>query len=85
MNYEIDTKHIKSKGDFINFLENLIRDFRTNGDKWENKSINDYLEAMKAFLSSVEGFKKNIKPDLETESINWELIADAFLAARIYE
>ncbi|MFF5994320.1 hypothetical protein AAGS61_06135 [Lysinibacillus sp. KU-BSD001] len=47
---ELDERveNINSREDLITFISHLRKDLQTNGAKWENITLEDYLEAMEA-------------------------------------
>lgn len=73
--------NLKSKEDFIVFLQEFQRDFRDNHDKWENPELGRYLEAMEAFMSGSTG-KSMVRVDFTP---SWSLFAYIMIAASIYE
>ncbi len=79
-----DTAQIKTKEDLVAFLDLMRSDFQENGKTWENEDILSFLEAFQAWLSSSGNFYKNINIDASTVT-PWKEVADAFVAARIYE
>lgn len=85
MDLEKITSKIKDKEDFEMFLEALIKDFSENKDEWENKSLKDFLKALKSYTTDLEGYYKNwnIKYDLEKPS--WKMFSNILLGAKIYE
>ena len=79
---EIIYQKIESKEQLIELIRKLSNE---NTDSWENMSINDYLEAMGAWIDSAEGFYKNSKSNTNPDKPSWQLFADALQAAKIYE
>lgn len=74
-------EQVKTKEDFIHFLQALQNDLITNHAEWENLNLEQYLEAMEAFLtSSTENslHKVDFTP-------SWSLFARIMLTASIYE
>ncbi len=75
---------IKSKTDFIGFVELLLEDLRSNPEEWENKTLPDFLEAVASWTEDMEGYYINNNLPIP-ENINWKVFADIFAAAKIYE
>jgi hypothetical protein len=75
---------IKSKKDFVLFLENLIVDLKENPADWENGNLERFLEAMSAWVDSMDGLYKNLNIQ-PPENINWQFLGQLLLASRIYE
>ena len=73
---------IKTKQDFIAFLEMLEKDYSINYHEWSNTSIADYLESIRAWI-----IDSTLSQDrcLDYNSPNWGLIALVFYMGKIYE
>ncbi|MBI6550528.1 DUF7660 family protein [Xenorhabdus lircayensis] len=80
----MNTKEIKTREDFIEFLETLSSNARNNLNEWENKDLPSYLEAMSSWIEDMDGYYVNQKLSVP-ENINWTFIADILMAARVYE
>jgi len=73
----VKVDEIKSKEDFIVFLEELTRDFEKNKEEWENQDLISYLESMKAWLEDSD--------DFNCEGNIWMVIGRIILAPKYYE
>jgi len=71
--------------EFIQFIENLRADFTENKEQWENKTIEDYLEAMYRYVEDIDGYYKNTNQDIDLEKIDWKFFADILKGSSIYE
>ena len=76
--------NIESKEDFVNFINLLISDYKTNVHTWENKTIEDYLEAMANWVEDMEGYFKYKNIPIP-QKIEWNLFANILIAAKMYE
>ncbi len=47
-----------TKQDFIIFLEDLKNDFIENPKSWENKTLEDFLDAMFRYTEDIDGYYK---------------------------
>lgn len=75
---------IKSKADFVEFVESLAEDLRSSPEEWENKTLLQFLEAIANWTEDMEGYYAN--NNLPTpENVNWKVMADILAAAKIYE
>jgi len=75
---------IKSKEEFIDFLNFLSQDKFQKNEEWENQTIEDYLSSVSSWVEDMEGYYKNKNlpiPDNE----NWSFIATLFYIGKIYE
>ena len=68
---------MKTKNDVIETLAFLRQDLQTNRDGWENPTLERYLEAMHAWLTSAK-YREVNEP-------SWDIICDMLQAAKIYE
>ena len=84
MDLENSIEEIISKDDFANFLNALNRDLMLNPDDWENTTLERFLEAMEAWLRSMESYSRNLK-DQEVMTPSWKTFAKIILASKIYE
>jgi hypothetical protein len=83
---EIDeiARAVKSKEDFIRFVEALIKDLNDNPDDWENKTLETYLDALASWTESMENYYINTGQPVP-KRINWKVFADILMAATMYE
>lgn len=70
---------------FIKFLDLLRKDYLTNPDSWENKTLPDFLEVLSAYAEDIQGYYDNMKQDVNADQPNWQTFADIFKGAKIYE
>jgi len=70
---------------FIEFLEEFRKDLRENTSDWENRTLEDFLEAMQAYTSDVQGFYDNMKMDIDADEPTWENFKVILKGARVYE
>ncbi len=78
---------ITNKEEFLNYLENLLAELKSNGGEWNNRTLESYLSAMIAWVDDMEGYYENmgVAHDVKLERVNWRVFADILSAARIYE
>lgn len=68
---------MKTKADVVQTLNTLHADLRNNPEKWGNPSLDQFLDAMSAWLDSAR---------LRTvDEPSWELICEMLEAGKIYE
>ena len=79
---KVDT--VKSREDLISFIFHLRMDLKNNKEKWENITLEDYLEAMEAWIDDMEGYYLNTNQPLPKEP-SWKTIADILIASSMYE
>ena len=74
-----------TKQEFILFIENFRTDFIENKEQWENKSIEDYLEAISRYTEDIDGYYKNTNQDINLEKVDWKVFADILKGSSMYE
>ena len=77
-------ENVKSKDDLIKFINHLRMDLKTNSAKWENITLEDYLEAMEAWVNDMDGYYLNTNQPIPKQP-SWKTIADILYAASSYE
>lgn len=77
-------ENVKSKQDFISFINRLCNDNQINNDEWENKDILSYFEGVSSWVEDMDGYYKYMKLDVPT-NIDWRFIATLFYVGKIYE
>lgn len=70
---------------FIKFLDLLRKDYLSNPDSWENKTLPDFLEALSSYAEDIQGHYDDMKQDVNADQPNWQTFADIFKGATIYE
>lgn len=74
-----------TKKEFIQFIENLRLDFIQNKEQWENKTIEDYLEAISRYTEDINGYYKNTNQDIDLKEIDWKVFSDILKGSSMYE
>lgn len=73
---------ISDKEDFLSFIQRLIVDYRENPQKWENKSVDEYLQAM---VSWIEDFSSSEFNNIDWNKIDYTTLAKLLYMGKIYE
>ncbi|MED4229384.1 hypothetical protein [Neobacillus cucumis] len=77
-------ENVKSRADLIKFIHHLRMDLQTNKDEWENITLEDFLEAMDAWVNDIEGYYVNSNQSVPKQP-SWKTIADILYASSMYE
>ncbi len=80
----VDGIDIRSRSDLAKLVEKLANDFKANPELWENKTVDDYLEALGRWIEDMDGYYANIGVEMPS-SPTWSVVADMLLAAKFYE
>lgn len=81
---KMNEKEVKTKADFIVFLNELSKNHKSSMDEWKNKRLDGFLNAMAVWVEDREAFNQSNNVQ-EPPDIPWGFIANMFLAAKIYE
>lgn len=73
---------IKSKDDFLAFLNQLSKNFRENPDEWENKTAGEYIRAMASWIEDYSACPNN---DIDWDSLDYKTLAKILYMGKIYE
>jgi len=75
---------VKSREDLIKFINQLRFDLQINKGEWENVTLEDYLEAMEAWVNDMDGYYLNVNQPVPKQP-SWKTIADILYASSMYE
>lgn len=75
---------VNTREDFISFIQHLRANLQTHRDEWENVTLDQYLEAMEAWVSDMDGYD-SITHQPNPKQPSWKTIADMLYASRMYE
>ena len=62
-----------------------MEELRKNQGDFENKSIDDFLEALGRYAKDVDGFYENTNQKVDLDKVDWKVFADLLKGASIYE
>lgn len=79
-----EIKKVSDKDQFINFINLLLKDYKTNPSSWENKNIENFLEGINSWIEDMEGYYENNKLPIP-QNVDWNFIANLFYAGKLYE
>jgi len=75
---------VKSREDLIKLINHLRMDLQTNRDKWENITLEDYLEAMEAWVNDMDGYYLNTNQTMPKQP-SWMIFAAILYASSMHE
>jgi hypothetical protein len=84
-NIDDGTLKVNNKDSFIKFAKELLKDFKTNGENWENNRLEDFIGGIVAYAEDIDGYYKNMKFDTSSETPTWRIFAQILKGAAIYE
>ncbi|MGA3241082.1 MAG: hypothetical protein ABSG03_32855 [Bryobacteraceae bacterium] len=82
--WEKRVSSVGSKDDLAEFVCMLRDNLAKNREEWENTTLENFLEAMEAWIRVMDQSRKNAGKD-PIESPSWQTVAEILLAAGAYE
>lgn len=76
---------ISDKKAFTKFLSQLHTDYLHNGQHWENKTLESFLEAMISYSEDIQGYYHNTNQNVNADEASWKVFADILKGASVYE
>ena len=73
---------VTDRQSFIEFLENFHRDLLNNKQEWENKTLEDFLEALTRYATDIPGYYNNTNQNINVDIPSWQVFADMLQGAR---
>ena len=58
---------VENRKEFIDSIEKMSRDLRENPENWENKSLEDFLEAVARYTVDIQGYYDNTKQNIDVQ------------------
>ena len=78
--------NVKDRQSFLEFLNVLEREFIDHPDRFENHSIDTFLNAVRAWVCDKHKYQiMNGVKEYELNNLDWKAIATIFLAGKTYE
>ncbi len=85
MNSQPINQQVTDRLSFIKFLVSLHQDFINNGQEWENKTLDGFLEALTRYTADIQGYYDNTNQNINADKASWQVFADIIQGAKIYE
>lgn len=80
-----ELEKVQSREQFAVFVSGLLKELQERPEEWENRSLEDFLEALAAYATDVPGYLKNVRSPIDPAKPSWELFALIVAGAAIYE
>lgn len=83
----VDSFVVTDRKTFIEFLELLTAELKHFPDKWQNKTLVDFLEAMTRYADEIQAYYDNVEPSekINADTPSWRTFADILRGTRVYE
>lgn len=85
MNDHILNFKVSDRKTFVTLIELLRADFLNNPNGWENRTIDDFLDAFARYTEDVQSYYDNTNQNVNANIPDWKVFADIFKGASIYE
>lgn len=85
MNEKISNFTVQDRQSFIEFVALLRADLISNPENWENKSFEDFFEAMTRYTEDIQGYYDNTKQNIDADTASWKVFADIVRGSAMYE
>ena len=74
---------VKSRSDFVRFVESLNSNYASCRDEWENGDLGSFLSGLSVFAEDMGGYYKNMGEEVDVEVVTWRMAAQMLLAAKV--
>jgi hypothetical protein len=85
MNEGLSNFIVSDRQSFIEFIDLLREDLIKKPKTWENKNLGDFLEALASYAQDIQGYYDNTGQKVNADQASWQIFADIFKGASIYE
>jgi hypothetical protein len=85
MNQILSGYTVEDRKSFVEFITLLHKDLLNNPAKWENKNLADFLDALGRYASDIEAYYYNNGINIDADKAQWQVFADIFKGATVYE
>ena len=76
---------VQTQGDFTQFTELLLKNYRQHLQEWEHVQLGSFLEALTAYSNDVGSFYQNRGEQKDLSRPDWNVFATILLGAKVYE
>lgn len=73
---------IRSRMDLAAFVLDLIDDLRVNPEKWENLTLESYLDGLSRWIEDMEGYHRS-RGEVMPQEPSWSRFGEILLAAKV--
>lgn len=85
MNEQLSNYQVTDRKSFIEFLNLLRQDLLNDPGSWENNNLGSFLEALQAYAEDIQGYYNNTGIPVNADNPSWQVFADIFKGATMYE
>ena len=85
MNEQLSNFQVTDRNSFIEFLNLLRQDLLKDPGSWENNNLGSFLDALSAYAKDIQGYYNNMGKPVNADNPTWQVFADIFKGATMYE
>jgi hypothetical protein len=85
MEKDLSDFEVTSRQSFANFAQELKNNLLQKPEDWENKTLEDFLDAISAYAEDIHGYYKNIDLPINADIPSWQVFAYIMKGATMYE
>jgi hypothetical protein len=75
---------IQTRDDLVAFIKALRSDLRADPKKWENATLESFLDALASWTEDMDGYYQNHGREVP-QTPTWKTLGEMLAAARVYE
>jgi hypothetical protein len=76
---------VNDRQSFIHFLHEFRNNYLLDREQWENKTLDQFLEALASYAEDIQGYYDNVMPSMNADIPSWRVFADMMMGASMYE
>ena len=76
---------VTDRQSFIEFIELLHEDYRKNLKTWQNKNLDNFLDALGRYANDIQAYYDNTNKNINADHPSWQVFADILKGSKIYE
>lgn len=76
---------VNDRKSLAKFIGIMREDIERNMEKWENSTLESFLEAMQAYTKDIHGYYSNMHPEVNADAASWRVFSDILWGATMYE
>lgn len=84
-NIDDGTLNVSDRKSFSTFARNLMTEYKTEGENWENNRIDNFIEAISSYAGDIDGYYMNMNFDTSADTPTWRIFAQILKGATVYE
>ena len=73
------------KKSFSEFARNLLKQYKTKGEVWENNRMDKFIEGISYYAEDIDGYYTNLKFEISPNTATWIIFAQILSGATKYE